>query len=78
MASIAPKTPTTPSYFPEYGMASMCEPVATAASSGSRPSLKNAIKRNRRLRGSHVLDDPVKYQREYYKNIILELDVILF
>jgi hypothetical protein len=23
IASIAPKTPTTPSYFPEYGIASM-------------------------------------------------------
>jgi len=45
MASMAPKTPRTPSYFPEYGMASTCEPVATAASSGSRPSLHKAIRR---------------------------------
>lgn len=43
MASIAPKTPTTPSYFPEYGIASIWEPVATAASSGSWPSLHNKI-----------------------------------
>jgi len=35
MASIAPKTPTTPSYFPEYGIASIWEPVATGARSGS-------------------------------------------
>lgn len=39
IASIAPKTPTTPSYFPEYGIASMWEPVATAESSGLEPSL---------------------------------------
>lgn len=35
MASIAPNTPTTPSYLPEYGIASMWEPVATGVSSAS-------------------------------------------
>ena len=37
MASIAPITPTVPSYFPDCGMASVCEPVATAGKSGSDP-----------------------------------------
>lgn len=44
MASIAPKTPTTPSYFPEYGIASIWEPVATAARSGSSPSLNTKVR----------------------------------
>ena len=39
MASIAPNTPTTPSYFPEYGIASICDPVAIAATEESLPSL---------------------------------------
>ena len=38
IASRPPSTPTTPSKRPASGMASMCEPVATAASSGSSPS----------------------------------------
>jgi hypothetical protein len=39
IASIAPKTPTTPSYFPEYGIASVWEPVAIAGNSEFVPSL---------------------------------------
>lgn len=39
IASMAPNTPTTPSYFPEYGIASIWEPVETGASSGSEPTL---------------------------------------
>ena len=37
MASSPPNTPTTPSYFPALGMASVCDPVATAGSDGSLP-----------------------------------------
>lgn len=57
MASIAPKTPTTPSYFPEYGMASMWEPVATAPSSGSEPSL-------------YTGNQDRKFKRQFVKEII--------
>ena len=38
IASSAPSTPTVPSYMPAFGIASMCDPVATAARSGSLPT----------------------------------------
>ena len=38
IASSPPSTPTTPSYLPAFGMASICEPVPTAAADGSEPS----------------------------------------
>ena len=37
IASSPPSTPTTPSYFPAFGIASMCEPVPTTGASGSDP-----------------------------------------
>jgi hypothetical protein len=39
IASRAPRTPTTPSYLPENGMASTWEPVATAPRPASEPTL---------------------------------------
>ena len=36
IASKPPSTPTTPSYFPAFGMASMCEPVPTTRRVGIR------------------------------------------
>jgi len=38
MASSPPRTPTTPSNLPAYGIASIWEPVATAGKSGRDPS----------------------------------------
>ena len=35
MASIVPNMPTTPSYFPEYGIASVREPVETETGASS-------------------------------------------
>ena len=37
IASSPPSTPTVPSYAPAFGIASMCDPVATAGKSGSDP-----------------------------------------
>ena len=49
MASIAPKTPTTPSYFPEKGIASICDPVAIAETEESLPSL-SIVRNTERVR----------------------------
>ena len=43
MASSPPITPTVPSYMPAWGMASMCEPVATAGRSGSVPAQRKKL-----------------------------------
>ena len=43
MASRPPSTPTVPSYMPAWGMASMCEPVATAGRSGSVPVQRKKV-----------------------------------
>ena len=42
-ASIAPSTPTVPSNLPAFGMASMCDPVATAGSAGSVPAQRAKV-----------------------------------
>ena len=43
IASRPPSTPTVPSYMPACGIASMCEPVATAGSSGSVPAQRMKV-----------------------------------
>lgn len=63
MASNAPSTPVTPSYFPEYGMASMWEPVATEASSASLPILHKGN------RGGSMVKDSWGYKTEIVKHL---------
>lgn len=63
MASIAPSTPTTPSYFPEYGIASMWEPVATGASTASLPILHKGN------RGGGMVKDIWGYTTEIAKHL---------
>lgn len=68
MASIVPNMPTTPSYFPEYGIASVREPVETetGASSVLEPVLQ---KTKWRFGLSTCITSRREWTMDYYKRI---------